>query len=614
MDWFRRGAVVCVLAIGVSLAATVSPAGATPTPPTSAWLDANQASVKALVDGAFEESGTYSGSYTALDTAADSGTAQTVSQGIEQDLADLEAMDSSSLTVDQIIAGAGTDLAAGTALTTLGAAGAGLVVGYSVGSGINHYLHVSCHIDTWLGGTCGAADTYTVPGDIYSSTYTPMSAYLPYGFDSQDWTTGSFVHHSGHYFVAGWKPNATITSPQLSTPSCSRFTGAAGNSNYAIGVTSSGATCQNVLTCCDSATFSPVDSHSHYLSTVGALSLLQHQTKGQWYWTAISHYTLSDWCLIDNETALGGGSSQGDGCASWVTPSSDFRVEKVHGSSVTTTNPGGAITVSAPSPTSCNVGSTCWTNMKATLTGDPNTGAWVQHAIDPGTYPFDPSYPTFVLPQPAPNETYTAYTTRLAALGYLGTSTEHDLSTADPLYGPSAPTRVQYTDQAGTVHTLDPLHWPTSSPRVGTSAAVSIYVNPTTATPAPTDLPPTSTDAGTIPPAGGIDFTPITSLSPGCSFPFGLFCYAHDVTEWFNVTAAAPDFTFTIPGVHIGSTYYGASSYTYDVNLSGMNTYMSWIRALIAIAIWVGAVYYVAAKFLGFHAGGDPGEAMDEAL
>jgi hypothetical protein len=41
---------------------------------------------------------------------------------------------------------------------------------------------------------------------------------------------------------------------------------------------------------------------------------------------------------------------------------------------------------------------------------------------------------------------------------------------------------------------------------------------------------------------------------------------------------------------------------------------MAIIRSLISVALWVGAVYFLASRLLGFTAGGDPAAAADEAL
>lgn len=117
---------------------------------------------------------------------------------------------------------------------------------------------------------------------------------------------------------------------------------------------------------------------------------------------------------------------------------------------------------------------------------------------------------------------------------------------------------------------------------------------------APVDTPP-----------GGIDFGPLAALSPGCKFPYGFVCYARDVTRWFDVTPQAPE--FAIP-VSVNAPAVGFAWHdTYDVKLDVVDAYMVDIRTLEAIALWVGAVYLLATRLIGFRAGGDPGAAIDEA-
>ncbi len=228
----------------------------------------------------------------------------------------------------------------------------------------------------------------------------------------------------------------------------------------------------------------------------------------------------------------------------------------------------------------------------------------------------DPSYEvgTITLPQPIPNETYTAYTTRLQDLGWLGTATTTVLSPELDGYGPDAVARIISTE-AGTTRVLDPLRWPTTAPKLGLNTNVTLRYNPSTAPQAPTQtgggtsvvLPPT-----TVPGVPAVDFSPITGLDPGCSFPFGLICWAETVTGWFSVTPDAPVFSFDLSGFStpIGTVSLG----TYSVDLNVMDAYMVMMRQLITVALWVGGVFWLARNLLGFGAGGDPAEAADEAL
>jgi hypothetical protein len=243
-------------------------------------------------------------------------------------------------------------------------------------------------------------------------------------------------------------------------------------------------------------------------------------------------------------------------------------------------------------------------------------------AVDAINQELDPGYSpdVFVILQPLPNETYSAYLTRLQADGFVGTATMTQLATNLNGYGPLAVARIVVPATGGTTTTLDPLAWPATVPTVQPTAAITIRYNSSTAPEAPTGTPasgagatPVTVPETTIPAAGALDFTPVTDLDPGCSFPFGLICYAQDVTGWFNVTPDAPVFPWPNPEIEVLGTAYGGGG-DGEVDLNVMDGYMSTLRTLISVVLWIGAVYWLAASLLGFRAGGDPGEAADEAL
>lgn len=220
-----------------------------------------------------------------------------------------------------------------------------------------------------------------------------------------------------------------------------------------------------------------------------------------------------------------------------------------------------------------------------------------------------------VLPAPLPTETYTAYIARLAALGWVGTATVTELSEAVgvPALGPAAPVTVRIPT-IGTIpgRTIGlPGGWPTPDPRVEIDTPIEFWKNPTTYPPVTAESVPPATGGG-VPPA--VDFSPITDIDFGCKFPYGFICYAIEVTEWFNVTPHAPVFTFALPTIEVLGHVYDASGSDYEVDLSIMDEYMVLIRGLISVALWIGGVYFLAVKLLGFNAGGDPGEAADEGM
>jgi hypothetical protein len=229
----------------------------------------------------------------------------------------------------------------------------------------------------------------------------------------------------------------------------------------------------------------------------------------------------------------------------------------------------------------------------------------------------------FILPQPLPDETYTAYALRLRERGWLGTltvtaDTANEAAAvagsdyeAAPLQAPSSVTvggtTVVVFDPAGS-----PLHgdrpspeWPDNPPHIASATTpIALKDKPLTSV-----LPPPSGGGG----GGGLDFSPITDLDPGCKFPYGLFCYAQDVTGWFDVSPDAPEFNFTINGGEIGGhAISGGGGYDVDLGDTGLDDYMAIWRMLLSIALWVGAVWMLASRLLGLNLG-DPGEAVDDA-
>lgn len=237
---------------------------------------------------------------------------------------------------------------------------------------------------------------------------------------------------------------------------------------------------------------------------------------------------------------------------------------------------------------------------------------------DPLTLTLNPAEEDYPILLPAPNgaETYDDYIDRLRIAGWVGTATVTTLSEAagEPSLGPDAPVtvRIPAIETVGPRTLKLPGGWPTPNPRVKPDTTVTFTKNPTTYAPVPPESVPPPGGGGGGPP-GSIDFSPLSDIDPGCKFPYGFICYAIDVTEWFNVAPAAPVFSFTIPDVDVlGTTYHVAAPY--EVDLDVMSGHMAIIRSLMSVAMWVGAVYWLAVRLLGFNAGGDPGEAVDEGF
>lgn len=221
---------------------------------------------------------------------------------------------------------------------------------------------------------------------------------------------------------------------------------------------------------------------------------------------------------------------------------------------------------------------------------------------------------TLFLPRPGQLETYAEYVARLRQLGWLGTATRTALpeDEFDPLVGPNAVSALR--PQSGQL--VRTAYWPISTVQIGIDWSVEFFTNPANAptpseslpapgTPVPPEAPPVS-EPPFVPPPGPLDFTPITDIDWGCKFPFGFItCYAVYVTDTFDVSADAPRFDFNLDQLGIGH---------YIVDLNVMDEYMAIWRAILTVAIWVGAVYWVAANLLGFKAAGDPGAAVDDVF
>jgi hypothetical protein len=102
-----------------------------------------------------------------------------------------------------------------------------------------------------------------------------------------------------------------------------------------------------------------------------------------------------------------------------------------------------------------------------------------------------------------------------------------------------------------------------------------------------------------------VDFSPLAEISTGSTFPFGVFNFFGDVLDHFNVTPVPPGWDFSLGTDAVGH-------YEYDWDLSAFSSYMAIVRSLISVALWIGAVWLLATRLLGFHAGGDVTEAADD--
>jgi hypothetical protein len=231
---------------------------------------------------------------------------------------------------------------------------------------------------------------------------------------------------------------------------------------------------------------------------------------------------------------------------------------------------------------------------------------WTIEQLDPT---WEPPPPTYAIPKPQPNETATAYRTRLQTLGHLGTIT---LVEGAPLegYGPLAVTRVFLPTAPGatTTRVLDPLVWPSPAPVVDKDDPLTLRHNPSTSEPAPDpSAGGGSSDGWCNCPSNTTNFEPLTDVGCSETFPCGIFAMAAGIIGAFNVTPDAPTWTFDLSNAHL-------SEGDFSIDLQAFDPYMSLIRTLISWVLWIGAVWWLGTRLLGFKAGGDPQEAADEAL
>jgi hypothetical protein len=100
-----------------------------------------------------------------------------------------------------------------------------------------------------------------------------------------------------------------------------------------------------------------------------------------------------------------------------------------------------------------------------------------------------------------------------------------------------------------------------------------------------------------------VNFAPLTSLPCSESFPCGVFTWLATTLSIFNVGADAPIIAPHVPAVDLA----------YTVDLEPFSPYMAMIRTLVSWVLWIGAIWYVGTRLLGFTAGGDVSEAADDA-
>jgi hypothetical protein len=189
------------------------------------------------------------------------------------------------------------------------------------------------------------------------------------------------------------------------------------------------------------------------------------------------------------------------------------------------------------------------------------------------------------------------------------------------------------SDQTGTVEYTQPFGGVSVYPTVTVSTA--LYASPDgspapdpgadpapdcgSSCPAPSSGTATTTDTGTqtttdqavpacnCPP---LDFTPLQHLNYDNNFPFGVFGYVTSTLDLFDVSPTAPSFDISVPGV--GGAHPISAPGHYAGDLGFLVSYMAIVRDLEAFALWIGGIWWIGGRFIGFHNGDDAMGAADD--
>jgi hypothetical protein len=227
--------------------------------------------------------------------------------------------------------------------------------------------------------------------------------------------------------------------------------------------------------------------------------------------------------------------------------------------------------------------------------------------------------PPLTLPNILPGETLESYEARLRSDFFTGTiivisDTMGYPSDADPLsavqqlpgtvtrvtVGTPIPTVVPVYWPVGTGSGLDgkPEPWPVNPPVMN---PVATAVPPITITVVPPTWTPPVPASGPLNPCncGTVDFSPLTGLTYGTSFPFGVFAWVSDVTGGFSGGGAPISFTIADPR---------GDPYTVTLSSSAWEaTYRPIVFAILEFCMTLAAIWFFAFRLIGF----GQGEAAD---
>lgn len=246
-----------------------------------------------------------------------------------------------------------------------------------------------------------------------------------------------------------------------------------------------------------------------------------------------------------------------------------------------------------------------------------------------GTIPVTATSFPMQMPVPDAGETPAQYTDKLHSLGWAGTANvigDTAYETGLLLAGTCASANCDYANQpdntingvtspaGGTVsHTFDsngqynpPLVMPTISTA---SSSVDIYVKPD-----PSQFEQTSSTAQ----YGKIDWSPITSISYGSHFPFGVIAWVQNTFDTVDTNLGPRDSCPSIPFPYESGTGAGTTTFTVPfcstatVNTlpGGANfitTYRVWIYPLLEALMTLAAVVWLGMQVIGMGKG-DSGE------
>jgi hypothetical protein len=260
--------------------------------------------------------------------------------------------------------------------------------------------------------------------------------------------------------------------------------------------------------------------------------------------------------------------------------------------------------------------------------------------IGPITITINPDPMPIQIPEPLPFETYLEYILRLQLLGLVGSATEANWEDGDPELGPDmvlapslVPVALGYV-WPNNVQLEDPEYLPSPVPQNDPDIPdVEFTYNPTTwpeigdpespAFPDPSIPPPTAPPFNdpNYDPAGNCsgylratpNWKPLTELNVGSRFPFGVVTYLAGVLSVLLVTPDAPVFEFSFELAAVGN-FAGADQLEYRVDLDVLDPYMTVIRTIISVLIWIGGLWYLGSALLGFRAAGDIGDGYEEAF